>query len=77
MDGGKTPKAVVKKQRTLVIQDLNLLAVVRSSTGRRTVWLASKGIRPILKQLRILAEFLFSCGGRLRQEAKKSNLAEN
>ena len=77
MDGGKTPKAVVKKQRKLVIQDLNLLAVVRSSTGRRAVWLASKGIRPILKQLRILAGFLFFCGCRLRQEAKKSNLAEN
>ena len=27
MDGGKTAKAVVKKQRKLVIQDLNLLAV--------------------------------------------------
>ena len=27
MYGGKTPKAVVKKQRKLVIQDLNLLAV--------------------------------------------------
>jgi len=62
---------------TLVIQDLNLLAVVRSSTGRRAVWLASKGIRPILKQLRILAGVLFFCGCRLRQEAKKSNLAEN
>jgi hypothetical protein len=27
MDGGKTAKAVVKKQRKLIIQDLNLLAV--------------------------------------------------
>src|SRR6201993_2503487 len=27
MDGGKTAKAVVKKQRKLIVQDLNLLAV--------------------------------------------------
>src|SRR5438093_11276642 len=44
MDGGKTAKAVVKKQRKLIIQDLNLLAVfVQNVSGDDPVIFAASG----------------------------------
>src|SRR5215469_1519294 len=44
MDGSKTAKAVVKKQRKLVIQDLNLLAVfVQNVSGDDPVIFAASG----------------------------------
>jgi hypothetical protein len=38
MDGGKTAKAVVKKQHKLIVQDLNLLAVFDPATQNRSRW---------------------------------------
>ena len=47
MDGGKTAKAVVKKQRKLIIQDLNLLAVfVQNVSNDDPVILAKSGFTP-------------------------------
>ena len=47
MDGGKTAKAVVKKQRKLIIQDLNLLAVfVQNVCNDDPVILAKSGFTP-------------------------------
>jgi hypothetical protein len=47
MDGGKTPKAVVKKQSKLVIQDLNLLAVfVENVSNDDPVIFAKSGFTP-------------------------------
>ena len=44
MDGGKTAKAVVKKQRKLIIQDLSLLAVfVQNVSGDDPVIFAASG----------------------------------
>jgi hypothetical protein len=44
MDGGKTAKAVVKKQRKLIIQDLNLLAVfVQNVTNDDPVIFSASG----------------------------------
>ncbi|HLH30167.1 MAG TPA: fibronectin type III domain-containing protein [Terriglobia bacterium] len=44
MDGGKTAKAVVKKQRKLIVQDLNLLAVfVQNVSGDDPVIFAASG----------------------------------
>src|SRR5215467_7229125 len=52
MDGGKTAKAVVKKQRKLIIQDLNLLAVfVQNVSNDDPVIFAASGFtaKPIGK----------------------------
>ena len=47
MDGGKTAKAVVKKQRKLVIQDLNLLAVyVQNVSNDDPAIFAASGFTP-------------------------------
>jgi hypothetical protein len=44
MDGGKTAKAVVKKQHKLIVQDLNLLAVfVQNVSGDDPVIFAASG----------------------------------
>ena len=47
LDGGKTAKAVVKKQRKLIIQDLNLLAVfVQNVSNDDPVIFAASGFTP-------------------------------
>src|SRR5262249_6174284 len=47
MDGGKTAKAAVDKQRKLIIQDLNLLAVfVQNVSNDDPVIFASSGFTP-------------------------------